>query len=141
MLSLSASPAAIFRTLSNRQITLLFDEVDAIWNKRGKDDSHEDLRALLNCGYKRGATIPRCVGPKHEIAYFPVFAAVALAGIGDLPDTIMTRAIVIRMRRRAPTEFVEPFRTRIHETPGNILRDRLMEWAGEVGQSVGGAWP
>jgi hypothetical protein len=141
MMSLSASPAAIFRTLSKRQITLLFDEVDAIFSKRGKDDSHEDLRALLNCGYKRGATIPRCVGPKHDVVDFPVFAAVALAGLGDLPDTIMTRAIIIRMRRRAPAESVEPFRARIHEAPGHILRDRLKNWAEEVGQSVCGAWP
>ncbi len=141
MMSLSASPAAIFRTLSNKQITLLFDEVDAIWNKRGKDDGHEDLRAMLNCGYKRGATIPRCVGSKHEVVNFPVFAAVALAGLGDLPDTIMTRAIVIRMRRRAPTESVEPFRTRLNEVPGHILRDRLIQWAAQAGQSVGSVWP
>jgi hypothetical protein len=141
MMSLNASPAAIFRTLANRQITLLFDEVDAIWNKRGKDDNHEDLRALLNAGYKRGATIPRCTGPKHEVVDFPVFAAVALAGLGDLPDTIMTRAIIIRMRRRSPTESVQPFRTRQHAVPGHELRDCLAEWAADVGPSVGNAWP
>jgi hypothetical protein len=141
MMSLNASPAAIFRTLAKRQITLLFDEIDAIFNKRGKDDNHEDLRALLNAGYKRGATIPRCVGPKHDVVDFPVFAAVALAGLGDLSDTIMTRAIVIRMRRRAPTESVEPFRSRQHATPGHDLCDRLAEWAADVGPSVGSAWP
>jgi len=84
MFSLSASPAAIFRTLSDKQICLLFDEVDSIWSKKGKDDNHEDLRALLNAGYKRGATIPRCVGPKHEVVHFNVFAAVALAGLGKV---------------------------------------------------------
>lgn len=141
MFSLSASPAAVFRTLANRQITLLFDEVDAIFSKRGKDDTHEDLRALLNAGYKRGATIPRCVGPKHEVQSFPVYAAVALAGLGDVPDTIMSRAIIIRMRRRAPNESVEPFRSREHEAPGHALRDRLAAWARQVGNSVGAAWP
>jgi len=34
MFSLNASPAAIFRTLAEHQITLLFDEVDAIWTKQ-----------------------------------------------------------------------------------------------------------
>src|ERR1022692_4832437 len=87
LLTLNASPAAIFRTLAKQQITLLFDEVDAVWSKRGQDDTHEELRALPNSGYKRSATIPRCVGPKHEVVSFPVFCAVALAGIGDLPDT------------------------------------------------------
>jgi hypothetical protein len=141
MFSLSASPAAVFRTLSDRQITLLFDEVDAVFSKKGKDDTHEDLRALLNAGYKRGAAIPRCVGPKHEVVMFPVYSAVALAGLGDLPDTIMSRAVIVRMRRRAPSETVEPFRSRQHEAPGHELRDRVAAWAVVVGRSVGAAWP
>jgi len=51
--SFSASTASIFRLLAKDQITLLFDEVDTIWSKHGKDDSNEDLRALLNAGYKK----------------------------------------------------------------------------------------
>jgi len=95
MLILSPSVAAIFRKLAQQQVTLLFDEVDTIFTRRGKDDQNEDLRALLNAHYRRGASIPRCVGPRHEVQDFAVFAAVALAGIGDLPDTITTRSIVI----------------------------------------------
>lgn len=141
MFCLSASPAAIFRTLADRQVTLLFDEVDTIFAKRGKEDANEDLRGLLNAGYKRGVTIPRCVGPRHEVQDFKVFAATALAGLGDLPDTVMSRSIIIRMRRRAPTEPVEPFRSREHEQPGHGIRDRLATWAARVGASVGDAWP
>ncbi len=141
MFSLNASPAAVFRTLADRQITLLFDEVDAIWSRRGKNDNHEDLRALLNAGYKRGACIPRCVGPKHEVMQFTVHCAVALAGLGDLPDTIMSRAIIIRMRRRGPNEHIEPFRTRSHEPEGHKLRVRLAAWAELAGPDAGAAWP
>jgi hypothetical protein len=47
MLAFSASPAAIFRTLAEGTLTLLFDEIDTIWSARGQDDNHEDLRALL----------------------------------------------------------------------------------------------
>jgi hypothetical protein len=141
MLCLSPSPATVFRTLSDRQITLLMDEVDTVWQTKGKDDTHEDLRGLLNAGYRRGATIPRCVGPRHEVVNFNVFCAVALAGIGDLPDTIMTRSIIIRMRRRAPHEHVEPFRIRVDAPIGEELRDSLAEWAESVGPSVGEAWP
>jgi hypothetical protein len=128
MHALSASPAAVFRSIEARRPTLLFDEVDAIWNRRG-DDGSEDLRAMLNAGHRRGAAIPRCVGPTHEVVDFPVFAAVALAGLGDLPDTIMSRSVVIRMRRRLNTETVEPYRARLHEPQGHILRDRLAAWA------------
>jgi hypothetical protein len=140
-LTLNASPAAVFRTLANKQITLLFDEVDAVWSKRGQDDTHEDLRALLNAGYKRGAMIPRCVGPKHDVQHFKVYCAVALAGLGDLPDTIMSRAIILRMRRRAPQERIEPFRSRTQEPEGHKLRERLGSWAVSVGLTAGRAWP
>jgi hypothetical protein len=141
LFSLNASPAAVFRLLAQKQITLLFDEVDAIWTKRGKDDNREDLRALLNAGYKRGATIPRCVGPRHEVVSFPVYCAVALAGLGDLPDTILSRSIIIRMRRRAPGEQVKPFRSREHQKPGHEFREHLANWARFVGKDVGQAWP
>ena len=141
LFTLNASPAAVFRTLANGRITLLFDEVDAIWSKGGKDDNHEDLRALLNSGYKVGATIPRCVGPKHDVIRFEVFCPVALAGLGDLPDTIMSRSVIIRMRRRAPNEKVDPFRSREHDHLGHAIRDRLAGWGASVGKSAGEAWP
>ena len=129
---LSASTAAIFRTIDQERPTLLLDEVDAVFGKRGNADDNEDLRALLNAGHRNGATIPRCVGPTHEVKRFPVYAAVALAGLGDLPDTLMTRSVVIRMRRRAPHEHVQPFRARIDVPPGLALRARLASWALEV---------
>lgn len=138
---LSASPAAVFRSIEAQQPTLLFDEVDAIFGRRGSDDSSEDLRALLNAGHRRGATIPRCVGPRHDVVMFPVYAAVALAGLGDLPDTLMSRSIIVRMRRRAPGEQIDPFRRRLHADTGHSLAARIAEWAQQVGPVVGNAWP
>jgi hypothetical protein len=98
LLSLDVSPAAMFRLIEKEQPTILLDEVDNVFPKRGKDDDHADLRALLNSGYRKGATVPRCHGQGHDVRRFPVFAAVAFAGLGDLPETFMTRCIVIRMR-------------------------------------------
>jgi hypothetical protein len=141
MFALSASTPATFRSLMKAPRVLLFDEVDAIFGKRGTDDSAEDLRALLNAGHRRGATIPRCVGPTHDVVNFPVFAAAALAGLGDLPDTLMTRSVIIRMRRRLASEKVEPFRRRLHEPRGSELRCELAEWCATVGDQVGTAWP
>ncbi len=141
MFALSASTPATFRSLAKGQRTLLFDEVDAIFGRNGKDDPAEDLRAMLNAGHRRGATIPRCVGPAHDVHEFPVFAAVAMAGLGDLPDTLMSRSVIIRMRKRLPTEMVEPFRRRLHLEAGTELRDRLVEWSGRVAQQVADAWP
>lgn len=141
MFVFSASPAAIFRTMADHQVSLLFDEVDTIFGRHGKDDDNGDLRALLNAGYKRGAQIPRCVGPTHAVAHFPVFAAVALAGLGDLPDTLMSRSVIVRMRKRRRDEPVEPFRGRLHAPQGHELRDDLAAWGAAAGPAIGDAWP
>jgi hypothetical protein len=141
MFALSASSPATFRSLLTGQRTLLFDEVDAIFGRHGKDDPAEDLRAMLNSGHRRGATIPRCVGPTHGVVDFPVFAAAALAGLGDLPDTLMSRSIIIRMRRRLASERIEPFRRRLHLPAGTELHNRLVDWCGTVSEQVGLAWP
>jgi hypothetical protein len=141
MFCLSASSAAIFRTLAKGSVTLLVDECDTIFTRRGRDDANEDLRALLNSGYKRGAMIPRCVGPKHDVQNFPVYCAAALAGLGELPDTIMTRSVVIHMHRRAPGEHVEAFRIRTHAAEGHELREHLARWATLIGSTAGKSWP
>lgn len=138
---LSASPAAVFRSIESERPTLLMDEVDALFGRRGSDDGAEDLRALLNAGHRKGATIPRCVGPRHDVVRFPVYAAVALAGLGDLPDTLMSRSVIVRMRRRAPGERIEPFRRRLHAPEGEGLRDRLAVWADGVREEVTNTWP
>lgn len=136
MFAFNASPPTIYRRLAEQPMTLLFDEVDMVFTKRGKDDDNTDLRALLNAGYKRGAVVPRCVGPKHEVVDFEVFCPVALACIGDLPDTIMSRSVIVRMRRRAPGETAEPYRARLHEPEGQILQERLSDWTETIADAV-----
>jgi hypothetical protein len=61
--------------------------------------------------------------------HLDTFAMALLAAIGELPDTIMDRAVVIRMRRRAPGEQVDPYRTRRDAPPLHDLRERLSAWA------------
>jgi hypothetical protein len=138
---LSASPAAVFRSIESERPTLLMDEVDAVFSRGGSGDGAEDLRALLNAGHRKGATIPRCVGPRHDVVRFPVFAATALAGLGDLPDTLMSRSVIVRMRRRAPGEQVEPWRHRLHAPAGTDLAGRLAEWVDREADVIGQAWP
>ena len=56
----------------------------------------------------------------------------AIAGIRDLPDTIMDRAVVQRMRRRANGESVSALR-HLRDVEGRLwpLRDRISEWMSE----------
>ena len=71
-----------------------------------------------------------------------MYAPVALAGIGDcLPDTVLDRSVVIRMRRRAPGEQVQSYREREVAPVGRRLHDRIARWATTVADRVGEPWP
>jgi hypothetical protein len=59
----------------------------------------------------------------------PAYCAVAMAGLGWLPDTILTRSVIVRMRRRAPNEMVEPFRRRIHMAEALPVYEAVESWA------------
>ncbi|MDF4250473.1 DUF3631 domain-containing protein [Streptomyces sp. WMMB303] len=139
----NASANALFRLVeaSEGLPTLLFDEIDTVFGPKAGDN--EPLRGFLNSGYRRGAKSLRCVGDgaNQSAGWFPSFCAVAVAGLGSLPDTILTRSVIIRMRKRAPNEKVEPYRRRVHEKQGHALRDRLAEWAATVHDQVAEAWP
>lgn len=130
MHAVNLTAAAIFRKIGgDRPPTLLMDEADTYLGPRVAD-RHEEIRALVNAGHRRGAVAYRCVGEpaKMVVQEFPAFAAVALAGIGDLPDTIIDRSIVIRMKRRAPSEPVQGFRQRDAQPLLATLRARLEAW-------------
>ena len=120
------SDAALFRVVGERAPTLLMDEVDAIFKSRER----EELRGLLNAGYRRGAVAHRMGGANNRtLETFPVFCPKSFAGIGDcLPDTIVDRAIPIRLKRRTREEQVERFRLRDAEPEGHTLRDGLADW-------------
>ena len=76
------------------------DEADTIFGPKAGDN--EDLRGLLNAGHQRNRPAWRISGPEHKPTPFPTFAMAALAGIGDLPDTIMDRAVVSACKSASP---------------------------------------
>lgn len=141
--AINATPVYMFRKVSDPKglPTILYDEIDTLFGPRAKDN--EDIRGILNAGHRRGAIAGRCVvkGKTIETEELPAFCAVALAGLGNLPDTILTRSVVIRMRRRAPRERVEPYRRRVHAQEGYALRDQMAVWASEAIDKVTNAWP
>ena len=139
ILSMSASPAVIVRLVSQGTPTILLDEIDAVFGSAKAQEANLDLRSILNGGYRRGAKVHRCVthGKKIETEELDAFAPVAVAGLRDLPDTLASRSIMIRMKRRAPDEVVEPFRYRLHVAPAERIRDDLVEWCEEHAEAIG----
>lgn len=141
--AVNATPAYLFRKVSDPDgaPTILFDEIDTIFGPRAKDN--EELRGLLNAGHRKGALAGRCVIRGKEVLTeeLPAYAAVALAGLDDLPETIMTRSVVVRMRRRAPDERVEPWRLRTCGADAEDLHQALAEFAHDHARSAGSSWP
>jgi hypothetical protein len=131
LITVNATIAAVVRSIGEDPPTLLVDEADTLWGTKKQADSNEDLRGLLNAGHQRNRPMLRWDITTRSLDQLDTFAMAMLASIGDLPDTIMDRAVVIRMRRRAPGEQVDPYRTRRDAPPLHQLRDRLTGWARE----------
>jgi hypothetical protein len=141
--AVNVTPAYLFRKVGgeNGPPTVLFDEIDTVFGPKAKEN--EEIRGLLNAGHRRGAVAGRCVvkGKVVETEEIPAYCAVALAGLGWLPDTLLSRSVIIRMRRRKPEEVIEPFRRRIHAAAGHALRDQLAAWAASTVRDMTEARP
>jgi Protein of unknown function (DUF3631) len=139
--AINVSPAYLFRRVAdeNGPPTILFDEIDTVFGPKAKEN--EELRAFLNAGHRRGAVAGRCVirGKSVETEDLPAYCAVAVAGLGWLPDTILSRSVIVRMRRRHAGETVEPFRHRQHGQRGDEIRRRIALWAATQPDVV--TWP
>lgn len=130
LMALDISMAAFFRIVEDRQPSILLDEVDAIFTGKKQSEGSEDMRRVINNGYRIGAVVQRVGGPnRDQVQDFHVFTPVAMAGLGNLPDTLMSRSVILRMKRRRGGERVEQFRDRLHRPEGKKLQSMLANWA------------
>jgi hypothetical protein len=123
----SVSEAALYRTVDSKEkLTLLVDEMDSFM------PTQSGVRNVLNSGFKFSGTSTRCVTTSDGYAPrdFKTFCPLAMASIGDLPDTVMDRAVVIRLRRKTDDETVErirPYREAIKQ-----VGEAIAAWATNV---------
>ena len=138
--TMNISDAALFRAIDAKSPTTLYDEVDAIFSAKARD--REDLRALLNSGYRRGELVYRMGGAnKTTLESFAVFGAKALAGLGDLPPTLASRCIRIEVKRRRRDEPVEDFFPEEVGEEADRLQAWLGSWAGMAIETLRAARP
>jgi hypothetical protein len=104
--------AVLARKVDAEKPTLLLDESDAAF--KGEKEYAEALRGILNTGYRRGGKASICVGQGAGITYadLSTFGPKAIAGLESLPDTVASRSIVIRLKRKRRGEQVKRFRRR-----------------------------
>lgn len=129
----NASPAAIFRAIEAWKPTLLLDEADT-WMKQ-----NEELAGILNSGHtRRTARVIRVqeVNGEHVPIVFSTWCPTAIAGIGSQRDTLMSRSIIIGLRRKLPEDTVERMPVELH---GDLLRLRrkLVRWAADNAIRIG----
>jgi len=120
----------LFRIIEKLQPTILVDESDTIFGDKASD--HEDLRGLIDAGHRKGVPFIRCHGQDMEPKAFNTFAPVALAGIGNLPATILDRSVIINLRRKSASEVVKPFRLTgdtVAKKRAAVITQRLAQWA------------
>lgn len=132
----STTGASVFRLIEQLKYpTLLIDEADRVFrNAAGADPAADLLAQIINQGHERGNPALR-TERDHDgnwvVTEFETFTPTAIAGIdrgGNWPDSVLDRAIVIRMRRRKKSEHVERLRKRgMAARAGEELARR---WAG-----------
>ena len=90
VMAVNVTPPYLFRKVGNEdgKPTILYDEIDTVFGPKARDN--EEIRGLLNAGHRRDAVAGRCVVRGNQVftEEIPAYAAVALAGLGDLPDKI-----------------------------------------------------
>ena len=124
----SASAASLFREIDRNRPTLLLDETDALF--KANKEMAEAVRMVLNAGAHHKGTVSRVVGQgtKMYTKNFHVFCPKALAGIGNLPDTVADRSLHIRLERKMSDQKVERLREKTIGPEAARLRQRLENW-------------
>lgn len=137
----NVSAAALVRSIGADPCTLILDEIDAVFRREAKTEQAEDLRGILNAGFDRGSTYDRYNASTGTVERWPTFALAIIAGIGDLPDTIEDRAVILPMQRKTADAQVARFRIRRDPPALRNLAARLAAWIGPLADQIGAAEP
>lgn len=130
----NASLSALFRAIESWQPTLFIDEADTFFR------DNTELHGMVNAGYKRGGYVLRseATGDSFEPRMFSVYGAKSIAGIAlerHLPDSTMSRGLVINLRRKLPGETVQ----RLRHADGSLfdrLASQLARFATDYSQQI-----
>jgi putative DNA primase/helicase len=133
--TVSITAAALYRSIEKWNPTFVIDEADKAFIK------NLELEQVVNSGWTRGSGIVRCHPDTHEPMLFPTFCPKAIASKGkQAPDTILSRAIFIAIKRRTRAETIAHF-GHMDDAGFQRLRSQLARWAADNGQLLGGRVP
>jgi len=117
--------AALYRSIEQWGPTLIIDEADTFIAGR------DDMRGILNSGhYKSKAYVIRCDGDSNVAKRFTTWCPKVVAGIGELPETVMDRSIIVVMKRKRVDQNVESIRHK-NEEAFSVISQKLKRWSCE----------
>ena len=128
--------AAFVRLSAGGHLSFFMDEADMLFGKYGGD---RDMITALNNGWQKGGNFIKCVGDTHVPTQMPVHSAVAMAGISlnlKLPDTTLSRSIVINMQRAKSGQLQEKYRRKRHQSLFQKHGERLLRWCNDHRQQI-----
>jgi hypothetical protein len=129
--SVEISGAALFRSITKWQPTFVIDEGDDVLVK------NDDLRSVFNSGWTRGQTVIRCHHDTHDPESFATFAPKVLGMKGsNLPDTTLSRSLVIDMKPKLAGDWIADFDHLDNETFAR-LRRQILRWVNDNAEG----WP
>src|SRR5262249_25659741 len=103
--------------------TVIVDEADTAFVE------NEALRAVVNSGWTRGSGVLRCIGDANTPHLFPTFCPKAIGMKGrKLPDTTLSRCIIVEMKRKKPLDRAEHFE-HVDDADLGELRRQCMRWS------------
>jgi putative DNA primase/helicase len=120
--AIHASTAALFRLIEEYRPTIILDECDTYLSE------NEELRGLIDGGHAPNGKYIRCDGDDNAPKAFATFCPKALGGIGKVHAAISSRAITIKLQRKAPNQKTEKL---VLNRRGYLDRTkaRAMRWA------------
>jgi len=129
----SITPSAFYRIIESEGPTLLIDEADR--TIRG----NEELNGIINAGHTRRTAIKILSQPtadgKWKSVEMSLWAPQVFAGIGTQADTLLSRSIKIKMRRKMVSETVASAPIDYFEK-NEALRQCLKSWADKEGKRI-----
>ena len=123
-----ASPASFVRLCGRGNLSFFLDEADMLFGKYG---GNAEMITALNAGYEKGGNFWKCIEPANVPTQMPVHSAVAMAGISlntKLPDTTLSRCIVINMERARAGQLQEKYRRKKHEHKFIAHGEKIKRW-------------
>lgn len=127
LIASAVTDAVLPRLVERFRPTVVLDEIDTYRLRE-----REGLAGILNSGQRRRSAYAwKTTGENHEPKRFSTWAGYVFAGIaGKMPDTVLSRCIVLPLGRKPRDVQLERF-GKIHEQQAEALGARLARYAAD----------